>query len=123
MALYNVSCNLSSRPLQNKLHETLHSVTYLATAENICEISCRNRCEKKNAVLLFATFSFVAQSHELLLNACGMFRATCLAMVCETSCTKKVAQCDNAFSYWDSMQQHVARTKVATKATVFNFRK
>ena len=56
-------------PLRDKLHETLHSVTYLATAENVATHVAETVAKRRTRFYFLqrfqATFGFVApSSHE-----------------------------------------------------------
>ena len=87
VTLCNVSCNLS--------HKTSHSVTYLATDKSVAGKVAETVAESREHGSTFRN-DFRQRSASLrshmgslpIVNASAMFRVTCLAMRCETSCTK-----------------------------------
>ena len=93
-AIFRETC--LATPLREKSHETLHSVTYLATAENVARQAAKTVAESRTRND-FKQLSASLRSHTSPLpsvHACAMFRATHNAL--RDKLHEKV-QCDSVF--------------------------
>ena len=96
VTLWNVSCNLSRNILatlrRDKLHETFHSVTYLATAKMFARQVARAVAESRIKSYFSCNLSRNDFGRCRECYTVKLFRVTCPAAMspkhCETSCTK-----------------------------------
>ena len=90
-------------PLRDKVHDTLHSVTYLATAENVATQFAETIAESRTRFHFLqrfqATFRFAAQSNEPVAKCERLCNVSCnLSRNALRDKLHEKLQCDSALS-------------------------